>query len=149
MPAPVAVPLLVGAVTSGATLYAAKKGADASRNAAATQTAAADRAGQLQYDLGMKSLDFQRQMWDQGQANMQPWMNMGRSALGALGAGMGLSGGGAPAMGGPSRMPSGGMGQGGYSAPAMVMMQAPNGQSKQVPQAMVEHYKAMGARVVG
>lgn len=167
-----------GAIAAAGAIGGAVIGSKASKSAAATQTAAADRAAQLQSDLGNRSLDFQREMWQQGQQNMAPWLSMGSQALGALGQGMGLSGGGgAPRFspGGGSAMPrtlggpvsvssqgqpggvsgtSGGMtlgsmGQGGYSAPEMVMMRAPNGQTRPVPKAMVNHYATQGAVVVG
>lgn len=141
-------PLVVaGAIAAGGAIAGGVIGSKSAKSAAKTQTQAADRSAQLQYDLGMQGLDFQRQMWDQGRADMQPWMNMGKSALGALGSGMGLSG-------GPASMGGGGMSLGNprgslYKAPQMVMMRAPDGSTRPVPRTMVPHYQSRGAQVVG
>ena len=145
--------IIAGAIAAGGAIAGAKISSNAAKNAAKTQTQAADKAATLQSDLGNKSLDFQRQMYETGRADMMPWMNMGRSALGALGQGMGLQGGSAPAggppMGGPGGggMPLGAMGQQRslYKAPQMVMMRAPDGSTKQVPMAMAPHFEARGA----
>lgn len=155
MPAAIAVPLIVGGATAGASIAGAKMASNAAKNAAKTQTAAADRSAQLQYDLGNKSLDMQRQMYEQGRADMAPWRNTGQAALGQLSSRMGLGGGmslgggapaGQPPMGGG--MTLGGMPQGGYQRPQMVRMVAPTGEQKEVPLAMVSHLEARGARRV-
>lgn len=82
MPAAVAVPLIVGAASTGATIYAANKSSNAAKEAAQTQT-----------DAGEKALALQKEMWQQGRADLQPWMTQGGKAVNTLGYLMGLGGG--------------------------------------------------------
>ena len=148
MPAAVWIPLAMGGAMAGAQMYGAKKGADVAKSAAATQSAATDKAAQLQFDLGNKSLDFQRDMWTQGRADMMPWMNTGKAALGALGAGMGLGSTTGQPPPGHATSTLGMLGQQGAPKPQLVWMQAPTGEKKQVPITMVEHYRRRGATQV-
>lgn len=81
------VPLITGAVSAGTTIWAANKQANAAQQAARQQTQA-----------GTQALDLQRQIWQQSQANLQPWVARGTQAVNTLGSLMGL--GAAPAGGG-------------------------------------------------
>jgi len=49
-----------------------------------TQANAANRAANLQYQLGEQSLDFQKQQWAQQQANLAPWLQQGKASLSEL-----------------------------------------------------------------
>lgn len=176
MPAAVAIPLIVGAASTAATVYGAKKSADASKNAARTQTAAGDQA-----------LGLQRDMYQQQQANLAPYRALGNGSLGNLGNFQSFAGvpgsfgagvqaqyqrplspgfqaphqqqpqGQQPTMGQPAvdhaipRRGMLGMVRGMAQQPAsvdMVRMRAPNGEEQHVPSAQVEHYRQLGAQVV-
>ncbi len=65
--------IAVGVVGAGATIYAANQSADAAQNAANAQANASNNASNLQY-----------QEWQQGQQNLQPWLQTGTSALNQL-----------------------------------------------------------------
>lgn len=67
-------------------------GAHASSKASQAQVQAADAASQLQYSLGEDSLGFQKQVYQQQQANLQPWIQSGTTALGQLNAGTAAGG---------------------------------------------------------
>jgi hypothetical protein len=102
MPAAVAVPLIVGAASAGATVYGAHKASQAAKDAAQTQT-----------NYGNKALDLQKQMYEQDRADQAPYRNISYGALNTLGSMMGPSfnaggGGFQPSMGGqPSGSASG------------------------------------------
>jgi len=166
---PAAIPIAIAAGTAGATIYGANRASNAAQGAARTQSDAANRAADLQYRSTQDALNFQREQWNQARQDFAPYLQMGRQSLGTLGNMMGFQGGSSPMAQGPQgppmaqggagmppggAMPSGGggtlgsMGQGGYSAPEMVWMQAPTGDKRQVPRAMVEHYRSRGAQVI-
>lgn len=161
MPAAIAVPLIVGGATAGATLYGAHQASKAAKDAAQTQT-----------DYGNRALDLQQQMYQQDRADQAPYRNIGYGALNTLGSMMGPkfnAGGGGfqPSMGGqptagPSAQPP--MGQG-FNLGAMstagsvqspmagqgdtVLMLGPDGSQKRVPRGAVSHFEARGAQVIG
>lgn len=156
MPAAIAIPLIIGAASTGAQIYGAHKAAGAAKDAA-----------KIQNDAGQKALDYQQHATDQSLAFLrtnQDRANAGgpsapRSALGQL---LGLNPttaggstyqpmpptntgpitGAMPRPTSPFTMP-GQTPQGG-----MVLMRAPNGMQKRVNAADVEHYKAQGAQVI-
>jgi hypothetical protein len=61
MPAAIAIPLIVGAASAGASVYAAKKQSGAAQDAARLQTASADKSGELQAQAARDALTFQQQ----------------------------------------------------------------------------------------
>lgn len=150
--------IILGASAIGSKVVAAKMASKASKDAANIQSASADKALAYNQQATDQSLDFLRTNQDRANAGGP---SAPRSALGQL---LGLNptaaGGGAyspmpptntaPITGAiprptaspftmPGQTPQGGM----------VLMRAPNGQTKQVRAADVEHYKqAIGAVVV-
>lgn len=70
------------AVAAGATIYASNKASSASKNAANAQTQASQNA-----------IAEQQREFDINQANQQPWLNTGKSALSTLAGLYGLNGG--------------------------------------------------------
>lgn len=69
--------LLAAGLGLAGSLFSAKKGADASKNAANAQNAAAVAALGLQ----KQGLDFTKQQYTQGRADMAPWLAAGKQAL--------------------------------------------------------------------
>jgi hypothetical protein len=59
-------------------------GAVGSGLAAHTQADAANNAAQLQYQSQQDALNFQKQVWQQQQGNMAPWIKAGQGAIGTL-----------------------------------------------------------------
>lgn len=160
MPAAIAIPAIIGAAGIGAQVYGAHKAAGASKDAAKIQSDAANRAIDYSQRATDQSLDFLRTNQDRanGGGPSSP-----RSALSTL---LGLNpttaGGGsygpmAPTSTGVPPRNTGIAGAGSpFTMPGQpsgdgtVLMRAPNGQTKRVPQAAVEHYKqAIGAQVIG
>lgn len=74
MPAAIAIPLIIGAASTGAQAYAAKKSSDAAKEAADLQTKA-----------GQKALAMQQRVYQDQVRAQQPYMDMGVQALGQLG----------------------------------------------------------------
>ena len=147
MPAAALLPLALGG-SAAIGLIGASKASKAAKQAATTQTASTDRAAALQFQLGNRALDFQREAWQQAQANAAPYLAAGSTALGGL---MGLTGlnGSSPGAGaGAGLAQIMGPAAGGYQAPEMVSMRSPTGQIKSVPRAMVPHFESRGAVVV-
>lgn len=94
MPAGIAIPIIMGAsaaASTGATIYAAKKGSQAATNAANAQLQASNNA--LNYQQGIYGQLMP--MAQQGMANAQsayaPYQRLGNSALDALYSRLGLS----------------------------------------------------------
>jgi len=139
---------------------------------------AADKAAQLQSDAADRALAVQQQQHEQTRTDLAPYRGAGESSLSALTAFLGLPPTAAPAAPAaapappaaptgapPSRVlpqlqtPAGGgtsygPGHGYVAAPAsqpgsaLVMLRAPNGQTKQVPADQVAYYLARGATQV-
>lgn len=163
MPAAILVPALIGAAGAGASIYGAKNGANAARDAAALQVAASDRAQQFN----------ERAYSDQKQA-MNPYMQLGSDAMaryqqkyGGQPAGgqrpapmgapppmvaapqgqpRGMSPFGAPPPQGPSMQP--GAPPQGQPGEPMVLMVGPDGEQKSIPQSNVPQALALGAKQV-
>jgi hypothetical protein len=76
---PAAIPLIVAAASTAATVYSAKK-----------QAGAVEDAAQQQTDAGRESLALQKEMWQQSQQNLQPWLKTGEWAATTLGGLMGM-----------------------------------------------------------
>jgi len=76
--------IIGGAIAGGAALTGAAISSNAAGNAASTKASAADKAAQLQYQASQNALGFQEQQYNQGQANLQPWLQSGAGALGNL-----------------------------------------------------------------
>lgn len=76
------VALGIGSLVGG--LGGAAISANAAGHAADTQAQAANQAAQLQYQSSQNALDFQKYQYGQNQANLAPWLNMGRAGLANL-----------------------------------------------------------------
>jgi hypothetical protein len=81
-----AVPIISAIASAGTTIWATNKQSNAAKDSAATQVASGDKA-----------LAVTKQMYDQNQANLQPWLQSGAAANTALSGLMGLGGGTTPA----------------------------------------------------
>jgi hypothetical protein len=133
-------------------LVGAKMGANAANTSARLQTDSTNRAAELQSKATADALGFQKEQFEYGKQQMQPYLRMGEQSLGTLGGMMGFNGGGAP-MTGPA-LAGGAQGtlgtMGGYQPPEMVTIASPDGSStRQVPKAMAQHYLSRGGKVVG
>ena len=73
MPAAIAIPLIIGAASTGASLYGAKKGADAAKSAAKIQSTSVDKAQA-----------FNEKAWQQQQEALNPYKQAGQYSLAAL-----------------------------------------------------------------
>lgn len=73
-------------------MYGAKKASDASKDAAGMQIGAANRAAELLADTQRESLGFQRDVYNQGRADQQPWIQAGRGSVNKLAHLMGIGG---------------------------------------------------------
>jgi hypothetical protein len=162
---PAVVPIGIGV----ASLVGAKMQSNAAKKAAAVQTDYGNRALDLQKqmyeqdradqqpyrNIGYGALNTLGSMmgpkFNQGGGGFQPSMGGGGggfsfngppSPSSPMGGGGGFMGGPRPGGSGQTPMASG-------SGGGMVLMQAPNGQTKQIPREQVAHYQQMGARVVG
>lgn len=78
MPAAIAIPLIIGAASTAASVYAAKKGADASKKASDVQVAASNKAMDYQQQSQARALDFISQQQN------RPLQPMGGAAFGQL-----------------------------------------------------------------
>lgn len=78
---PVGIPAAAAVIGAGATVYGASKSANAAKQAASTQAAAADKSVQLQYDI-----------YNQNRNDQAPWRQTGSNALAMLADSLGLSG---------------------------------------------------------
>lgn len=58
--------------------------ANAAGNAASTQATAAEKAGQLQAEMGQEALGYQNYQYQQDAANQQPWLQGGANSLSSL-----------------------------------------------------------------
>lgn len=88
---------LIGGVASSAI------GAGEAGNAASTQANSANYAANLQAQEAQNSLNFQQQVYGQGQANAAPWLQSGAGALSALDYGLGIT---PQGVGGPTANPA-------------------------------------------
>jgi hypothetical protein len=77
-------PLALGAASVAGNIYSANTQADAANNTTALQTAAAEKAAQLQADTAKAALAQQQSQFDITQANQAPWQAAGKSALDML-----------------------------------------------------------------
>lgn len=76
--------LIGGLAGAGGSVASGIMGSNAAQNAAAEQTQAANHAADLQYQESQNALGFEQQQYNQNQANLQPWLQSGASALGNL-----------------------------------------------------------------
>lgn len=143
MPAAVLVPSLISAGTS---IVGGIMGSKAAKNAAKTQV-----------ESGDKALGLQGHLYQQQQAMNQPYMNLGQSALGNLGAMVGRPQAmptANPATMGPQgrQMPPGGQTVGQSmlrpGGGGMVRMRAPDGSENAVPPDQVQFFLQRGAQVL-
>lgn len=164
MPAAVAVPLIVGAASAGASMFGASRAADASKKAARTQSDAANKALNLQKEIYQNQqqlmspyvqggqaafANMQRMAGGQGPMPPSPPVPLGQAMSGGppmtprgipLGQAMGgpmQMGGGAP-MGGPPEMDGG-----------MVTIAMPDGSTQQMPRSAAQPLLMRGAQIVG
>lgn len=150
MPAAIAIPAIIGAAGVGVQAIGAVKASHAARDAATTQSTAADQALSYSQRATDDTLGYLRAGQADAYARYQP--SNTRAALGSL---VGVPAGGTPygatggnfapngQMAGPSPLSLPGQQGGG-----MVLMRAPNGMTKRVPQAQVAHYQQAGAQVI-
>lgn len=82
--------IVAGSIAAAGAVGGAAINAHAAGSAANTQANAAKSAAQLQADSTQKQLDLQKQQFDQGQANLAPFVAGGNEGLSALQIGMGL-----------------------------------------------------------
>lgn len=75
---------ILAGVGAAGSIGGALIGSNAAGNAADTQSQAAQNAAQLQYQASQNALDFQKQQWNQQQANLAPWLNSGAAGLSNL-----------------------------------------------------------------
>jgi hypothetical protein len=93
MPISLPTALLVGGGLSAAGGVASGiLGSNAASNAANAQAGAADQAAQLQRQNAIDSLNFQKQVFGQQQANQAPWLSAGSGALSKLSYLLGIPG---------------------------------------------------------
>lgn len=155
MPATVAIPLITAGASAATSLVGAKMASNASKKAAETQERAAGRAQVDTRRATGDALSYIDRMRSGGGVQAQPpasqsylsgLLGIPRPQMptnvppmggGQYGAMFGAPGG-APA--GPMAQPRGG---------GLVMLEAPNGQRKQVPAEQAEHFISRGARRVG
>lgn len=159
MPAAIAIPLIIGAASTGAQVAGTVVAHKAASKAAKVQKAAEDQA-----------LALQKQQYQDAQQRYVPYQQVGQSALPtlqslaqnhpALPYGTNLAGlsvyGSQPPMsqpggnGGPSSMlqGSGSMGGGQAQGGGMVTLQAPDGSTQSVRPELVSHYVQKGAKVL-
>lgn len=78
-------------IGGGASVAGAAIGSNAAGNAASEQSQAANHAADLQYQASQDALNFQKQQYNQGQQNLQPWLQSGTGALSNLDYLMGIS----------------------------------------------------------
>ena len=134
MPAAVAIPLIIGAGQTVASLAGAKMASNSAKGAAKIQTDASNQAARRQDQATQQALGYYQQ--SRGASNPA------RDRLGAMFNFQSPQQQGAqPLQMGPHPM------QGGSQS--MVTIQAPTGQTKQVPASQAQHYIQRGGKVVG
>ncbi len=87
MPAAIAIPAIMGAVTAGSSIASGVMGSNAAKKAANTQAGAAEYAADKQYQAAEDSLNFQKDVFNTDQTNLAPYLATGKVALGELGTG--------------------------------------------------------------
>lgn len=156
--------ILPNAISAGENLAGAAIASNAAKSAAATQSASADKAIALQNSALQQEQAFNAQQLALAQGRSQPYINAGQGALSRLGQGTSqpvtnpgaysMPSGGGGALSGLGAAPAGYYGQT-TAAPAvpqggaMITVQAPTGQTKQVPASEAQHWTFLGAKVIG
>lgn len=151
MPAVIASPLFLPLVTAGSVganvagnILTQRAQSKASKEAAAIQNQAAMEAARRMEAAGIASNAYLAPLAARQRQAALPWEQMGQDALTSLGAMKGFR---APSpLPGPMAPGAGSM-MGGMAT--MVTMQAPTGETKQVPLTDVEKWRQRGAQVVG
>ncbi len=155
--------IVVGAMVAKTVsdVVSAKKQGDAAEE----QVKAAEKAGDATAQSNRDTLDFQKQVYGQRQAQLSPYSTIGTGALNQLSSGLGIRpttpvnvpmtlSNGQPAM--PQQGQQGSIGALGAQAAklptdalgGMVTVKAPTGETRQVPSGLAEFYTARGAQVV-
>lgn len=134
-------PMLIGAGTSVAT---SAIGSNAAKDAAKTQATAATQAADTQGQTTSQILDFLRQQSATNQQYTSPYVNLGNQAGSTLASLMGLS----PSTTTANPATPSPMQPNGLSTEPTVMMRAPDGSTRSVPQSKVARYQAKGATVI-
>jgi hypothetical protein len=75
---------IIAGVGLAGSVGSAAIGASAAGNAASEQAQASEQAAQLQYQASQNALGFQETQYNQGQQNLQPWLQSGAGALSNL-----------------------------------------------------------------
>ena len=145
-----AIPYVIGGVTS---LIGGGIGSSAAKSAAAQQSASIDKGISAIQGATDKTLPMLQQMYQQGSAGYQPYQNMGTQGTSRLSTLLGFTpqnmGGQPAAMSAPTQGMSG-QTLGGMAQPSgMVMVQSPDGETRQVPEAQAQFYAKRGAKILG
>lgn len=82
---------IIGGIGAAGSVASGVIGANAAGNAASTQANSANYAAQLQSQEAQNALNFQEQQYNQGQQNLQPWLQTGTGALSQLASLEGIS----------------------------------------------------------
>lgn len=82
---------IVGGLSAAGAIGGAALSSGAAGHAASTQAQAAEDAAQLQYQNSQDALNFQKQVWNQQQSNIAPWLQSGGTALSTMDQLMGLN----------------------------------------------------------
>jgi hypothetical protein len=106
--------------------------------------------GKAQADVAQNALDYEKQLKAKQLTAAQPYLSLGQMAVGRLpgfvSPGPVTFAGNAQSQPQPMSGMGGGMGAVGQS---LVTVQAPTGETKQVPMAVAQHYVQAGAKIVG
>lgn len=81
----------IGGAAAAGSVVSSVVGANAAQSAADTQAQSAQQATAAQQQAAQQSIAAQQQAQQQAQANAQPWINAGSSALGQLGQLLGIA----------------------------------------------------------
>lgn len=115
------------------------------------QARAAKQAADAQVEWANKALQFEQEKYGDAKQNFAPYIANGGNAVNAMGAAL-MPTDGSPAPTAANLAPQWTgplLSQAGRNGSSMVTMQAPTGETKQVPDFMMASYLARGAKVVG
>jgi len=161
MPA-AAIPLIIGSgISAGASIYAAKKGSDSAKQAAQQQTQAVDKGIASTRETMNQLLPLITSLYEQGQAQYQPYTQAGQSSLNSLMYRMGMGAHPdtmrAPTKGPPLTGTSSiaslmagfpGMSPAAEAQSASVLVQMPDGSRTMVPRQFAQMITMRGGRVL-
>lgn len=147
MPAALAIPLITGAVSAGATIYGANKAAGASKDAAGMQQQAAREAAARTQQAQQQAIGYIDQARTAPRQS-SPYSQAGMSSLANLGFNVPQQAQQAPpTMNRPMGPPMSLASMGSPQSAGMITVRAPNGQTQQRPVAERDHWLQKGAQV--